>query len=204
MVPAQPAAEPLAQSNAPSLRAPGSHFSHPINIVIRYNCIATLLMNAQPTHQTLRLPGAGRVSLSDPPLLHFSEAGRPRTPAWSRSIISSCWPSKACPTSEEPRIAYLAERLQIQHHSAVELVDRLVKKGLITRTRGEQRPARGACATHAAGERVLDELTRTRGPNCAPPRRAGCDAPQTHPPTADGPPAKRRALTEASRKAGRS
>src|SRR5215469_9874830 len=39
---------------------------------------------------------------------------------------------------EPARISYLAERLQIQHHSAVELVDRLFKKGLISRTRSEQ------------------------------------------------------------------
>ncbi|MGC1647563.1 MAG: helix-turn-helix domain-containing protein, partial [Candidatus Sulfotelmatobacter sp.] len=34
-----------------------------------------------------------------------------------------------------PRIAYLAERLQLQHHSTVELVDRLVQRGLIQKTR---------------------------------------------------------------------
>ena len=33
-----------------------------------------------------------------------------------------------------PTIGYLAERLRIQHHSAVELVDRLVEAGLVVRT----------------------------------------------------------------------
>ena len=57
------------------------------------------------------------------------------------------------------RIADLAERLQIQHHSAVELVDRLVKKGLITRTRGEKDRREVYVQLTARGERVLNELT---------------------------------------------
>ena len=35
----------------------------------------------------------------------------------------------------QPSIGVLAERLQIQHHSAVELVDRLVERGLVLRSR---------------------------------------------------------------------
>src|SRR5215831_21049454 len=42
------------------------------------------------------------------------------------------------PAREEASIGYLAERLQIQHHSAVELVDRLENNGLITRFRGSE------------------------------------------------------------------
>ena len=38
--------------------------------------------------------------------------------------------------AEPPSIGILAERLQIQHHSAVELVDRLVERGLVARSRG--------------------------------------------------------------------
>src|ERR1700739_2062200 len=45
---------------------------------------------------------------------------------------------KGRPPGEAARIGYLADRLQIQHHSAVELVDRLATKGLITRTRGSE------------------------------------------------------------------
>ncbi|HKD84505.1 MAG TPA: MarR family transcriptional regulator [Terriglobales bacterium] len=61
---------------------------------------------------------------------------------------------------EQARIAYLAERLQIQHNSAVELVDRLVKKGLITRTRGEHDRREVYVQLTPRGERILDELTR--------------------------------------------
>ena len=66
---------------------------------------------------------------------------------------------KGKPAGEEPRIAYLAERLQIQHHSAVELVDRLAKKGLITRTRGDQDRREVYVHLTSRGERVLEELT---------------------------------------------
>lgn len=66
---------------------------------------------------------------------------------------------KGKPDGEEPRIAYLAERLQIQHHSAVELVDRLVKKGLITRTRGDEDRREVHVQLTARGERILGELT---------------------------------------------
>ncbi len=86
----------------------------------------------------------------------LQRAGRPRTPASSRNSINSCWPSKAIPDGEEPRIAYLAERLQIQHHSAVELVDRMEKKGLITSDPRRKRPARGPRAAHGAGRPRAD------------------------------------------------
>ena len=42
---------------------------------------------------------------------------------------------KGLPISLEPTIGVLAERLQIQHHSAVELVDRLEMHGLLKRMR---------------------------------------------------------------------
>jgi DNA-binding MarR family transcriptional regulator len=66
---------------------------------------------------------------------------------------------KGKPDGEECRIAFLAERLQIQHHSAVELVDRLVKKGLIKRTRGERDRREVYVQLTARGERILGELT---------------------------------------------
>ena len=59
----------------------------------------------------------------------------------------------------EPRIAYLAERLQIRHHSAVELVDRLVKKGLILRSRGDHDRREVHVTLTPRGERMLAALT---------------------------------------------
>ena len=45
---------------------------------------------------------------------------------------------KGFPDREYITIGELAERLQIKHHSAVGLVDRLVQKGLVQRVPGEQ------------------------------------------------------------------
>ena len=58
-----------------------------------------------------------------------------------------------------PRISYLAERLQIQHHSAVELVDRLARKGLIRRSRGGEDRREVQVRLTTRGEKVLGELT---------------------------------------------
>ncbi len=66
---------------------------------------------------------------------------------------------KGMPPGEESRIVYLAERLQIQHHSAVELVDRLAQKGLIARTRSSRDRREVLVKLTPRGERVLAELT---------------------------------------------
>src|SRR3954467_36431 len=45
---------------------------------------------------------------------------------------------KGLPSNVRSRIGELAEQLQIQHHSAVELVDRLEASGLVRRQRSTQ------------------------------------------------------------------
>ena len=45
---------------------------------------------------------------------------------------------KGLPARQIATVGVLAERLHIQHHSAVELTDRLQAKGLIRRSRGQQ------------------------------------------------------------------
>ncbi|MFZ0707143.1 MAG: MarR family transcriptional regulator [Candidatus Korobacteraceae bacterium] len=57
------------------------------------------------------------------------------------------------------RIADLAERLQIQHHSAVELVSRLEEKGLIQRNRSAEDRREVYVSLTSHGEEVLRELT---------------------------------------------
>lgn len=57
-----------------------------------------------------------------------------------------------------PRIAELAEQLQIQHHSAVELVDRLEKGGLVRRQRGSKDRREVLVLLTAAGDRVIRDL----------------------------------------------
>jgi DNA-binding MarR family transcriptional regulator len=44
---------------------------------------------------------------------------------------------KGLPRGTRPRIGELAERLQIRHHSAVELVDRLATGGYVKRQKAE-------------------------------------------------------------------
>jgi DNA-binding MarR family transcriptional regulator len=66
---------------------------------------------------------------------------------------------KAAGPAAEPRIGHLAERLQIQHHSAVELVDRLERIGLVTRTRGQEDRREVHVQLTPRGERLLEQLT---------------------------------------------
>lgn len=72
---------------------------------------------------------------------------------------------------EPPSIGILAERLQIQHHSTVELVDRLVERGLVARSRGPADRRQVLVHLTPRGEAELEKLTayhlaelRTNGP----------------------------------------
>lgn len=58
-----------------------------------------------------------------------------------------------------PTIGYLAERLRIQHHSAVELVDRLVEAGLIVREHDAEDRRRVRLELTSSAERRLAELS---------------------------------------------
>jgi DNA-binding MarR family transcriptional regulator len=55
-------------------------------------------------------------------------------------------------------IGILAERLQIRHHSAVELVDRLVERGMVSRRRHDGDRRQVVVKLRAAGEAVLRRL----------------------------------------------
>jgi DNA-binding MarR family transcriptional regulator len=59
----------------------------------------------------------------------------------------------------EATIGYLAERLQIRHHSAVELVDRLCAHGLIRRSPSPGDKRRVVAELTPAGNRVLAKLS---------------------------------------------
>jgi DNA-binding MarR family transcriptional regulator len=70
-----------------------------------------------------------------------------------------------------PRIGELAERLQIQHNSTVELVNRLATGGYVRRQRGGEDQREVLLSLTSKGERVLRELSlhhkaelRMRGP----------------------------------------
>lgn len=78
---------------------------------------------------------------------------------------------KGLPPNVRPRIAELAERLQIQHHSAVELVNRLEMGGLVRRERGKEDRREVLLQLTPRGERLLRDLSlyhrtelRSQGP----------------------------------------
>jgi DNA-binding MarR family transcriptional regulator len=78
---------------------------------------------------------------------------------------------KGLPVSVRPRIAEIAERLQIHHHSAVELVNRLEARGFVRRERGAEDRREVLLQLTSKGERVLKELSlhhreelRSQGP----------------------------------------
>jgi len=65
---------------------------------------------------------------------------------------------KGMPEGVRPRIREVANRLQIQHHSAVELVNRLETGGYVRRERAEDDRREVLLALTPKGERVLGEL----------------------------------------------
>jgi DNA-binding MarR family transcriptional regulator len=66
---------------------------------------------------------------------------------------------KGLPEDERPTVRAVAERMQLQHHSAVELIDRMERAGLVERRRsGEDRREVLVIGT-AKGEKLLRELT---------------------------------------------
>ncbi|MGD0466970.1 MAG: MarR family transcriptional regulator [Terriglobales bacterium] len=75
------------------------------------------------------------------------------------------------PKQVRPRIRELAERLQIRHHSMVELVNRLSAGGYVRRHRGGEDAREVLLSLTPKGEKVLKELSlhhrselRMRGP----------------------------------------
>ncbi len=78
---------------------------------------------------------------------------------------------KGMPEGTRPRIRELANRMQIQHHSAVELINRLEARGLVKRERAELDRREVLMALTSKGEKVIAELAlhhyerlRTAGP----------------------------------------
>ena len=65
---------------------------------------------------------------------------------------------KAFASPEGLTISQLSERLQIKHHSAVNIVDRLVERKLITRETAEVDRRRRHLGLTAKGEKFIEEL----------------------------------------------
>jgi DNA-binding MarR family transcriptional regulator len=66
---------------------------------------------------------------------------------------------KGLPPHRVATIGVLSERLQIQHHSAVELADRLEAKRLIRRSRTQEDRRAVVLSLTARGEKLLSEVT---------------------------------------------
>lgn len=65
---------------------------------------------------------------------------------------------KGMPQGVRPRIRELANRMQVRHHSTVELVNRLEAGGFVHRTRAQDDRREVLIALTSKGERVLGEL----------------------------------------------
>lgn len=65
---------------------------------------------------------------------------------------------KGFPDREHLTIGELAERLQVKHHSAVGLVDRLAKRGLVRRTTGDKDRRQVHVHLTPQGEEIIEQL----------------------------------------------
>lgn len=66
--------------------------------------------------------------------------------------------AKGLPDGTRATVGELAERLQILHHSAVELIDRLAEQGLVQRRRSDGDRRQVLVTLTARGERTLRDL----------------------------------------------
>lgn len=89
--------------------------------------------------------------------LHFSDAAIEGA-GLERSQYQLMLTIKGMPEGVRPRIRDIAERMLIQHHSAVELIDRLETGGYVRRERGQNDRREVLLALTAKGERVLGQL----------------------------------------------
>jgi DNA-binding MarR family transcriptional regulator len=90
--------------------------------------------------------------------LHFSEqaARKARIEPQQHQFLLAL---KGLPESMRPSMGILAERLQIQPNSAVELVNRSVKRGLVERRRGNADGREVLLVLTGKGESVLQKLS---------------------------------------------
>jgi DNA-binding MarR family transcriptional regulator len=102
--------------------------------------------------------------------LHFSEqaARKAKMEPRQHQLLLAI---KGLPQDLSPRIGVLAERLQLRHHSAVELANRLAKGGYVRRHRDREDRREVLLDLTAKAEQVLRELSidhrqelRTAGP----------------------------------------
>jgi DNA-binding MarR family transcriptional regulator len=89
--------------------------------------------------------------------LHFSDQAVKKA-GLERGQYQLMLAIKGMPAGVRPRIRELAGRLEIRHHSAVELVNRLERGGFVHRTRAEDDRREVLLALSSKGEKVIGEL----------------------------------------------
>ncbi|MGP0019429.1 MAG: MarR family winged helix-turn-helix transcriptional regulator [Candidatus Sulfotelmatobacter sp.] len=89
--------------------------------------------------------------------LHFSEQAV-QGAGLERGQYQLMLAIKGMPEGVRPRIRELANRMQIQHHSAVELINRLEAGGFVRRERAREDRREVLLALTPKGDRVLEEL----------------------------------------------
>jgi DNA-binding MarR family transcriptional regulator len=89
--------------------------------------------------------------------LHFSEQVV-KNAGLKRGQYQLMLAIKGMPAGVRPRIRELANRMQIRHHSTVELVNRLEAGGFVQRTRADDDRREVLLALTPKGEKVLGEL----------------------------------------------
>ena len=89
--------------------------------------------------------------------LHFSEQVIKKS-GLERGQYQLMLAIKGMPSGIRPRIQELADRMQIRHHSAVELVNRLEAGGFVHRSRAQDDRREVLLALTPKGEKVLAEL----------------------------------------------
>lgn len=89
--------------------------------------------------------------------MHFSELAV-QAAGLERGQYQLMLAIKGMPEQVRPRIRELANRMQIQHHSAVELINRLEAGGYVRRERAQDDRREVLLALTPKGERVLGEL----------------------------------------------
>jgi DNA-binding MarR family transcriptional regulator len=89
--------------------------------------------------------------------LHFSDSAI-ESAGLERSQYQLMLTIKGMPDGLRPRIRDVANRMLIQHHSAVELIDRLESGRYVRRERGQDDRREVLLALTAKGERVLGQL----------------------------------------------
>jgi DNA-binding MarR family transcriptional regulator len=89
--------------------------------------------------------------------LHFSENAI-KSAGLERGQYQLMLAIKGMPAGVRPRVRELADQMQIRHHSAVELINRLEARGYVRRTRARDDRREVLLTLTPSGEKILAEL----------------------------------------------